>query len=197
MLPPGITGYSCSPTRRRIGSGAGWAWIPMNRFHRSSLTPCARMSCMPASFLRGLYLSEDGGRNWRLHNNGLSVRSVRSLAISADGNTLYAGTEGGGVYRLSSLSPDDWQSLEPTATPLPTATATQTPTTRPTTTELPTLTATSLPAAPTPTQQPPPPTSRTSCPASFIPLAVALGWTVFRPLKTRILKLIVWPTTHR
>ncbi len=138
------------------------------------------------SFLRGLYLSEDGGKTWRVHNNGLSNRSVRSLGISADGNTLYAGTEGGGVFRLSTLSTEDWKVLEPTATPMPTATATTTPTQLPTTTAttLPTLTA--APATSVPTQEPTDQTPRTSCPASFIPLAAALGWTVYRPFKTRV-----------
>lgn len=48
----------------------------------------------------GVYRSMDGGESWALINNGLLVRTVRTLAISADGTTVYAGTNGGGVFRL-------------------------------------------------------------------------------------------------
>lgn len=55
------------------------------------------------SWRSGVYLSEDGGARWRLHNEGLRTRSVRSLAISSDGQTLYAATRGEGVFRLSTF----------------------------------------------------------------------------------------------
>ena len=48
----------------------------------------------------GVYRSSDGGRTWSAVNNGLLMRSVNALAISSDGLHLYAGTEGGGTYRL-------------------------------------------------------------------------------------------------
>jgi photosystem II stability/assembly factor-like uncharacterized protein len=48
----------------------------------------------------GVYRSTDGGNSWTLINNGLTMRSINSLAISDDGLHLYAATEGGGVYRL-------------------------------------------------------------------------------------------------
>lgn len=59
------------------------------------------------SWRSGVYLSEDGGARWRLINDGLRTRSVRALAISADGETLYAATRGEGVFRLSTLT-DEW-----------------------------------------------------------------------------------------
>jgi len=50
--------------------------------------------------MSGVYRSTDGGMTWRAINKGLDVRNVRTLGISSDGQLLYAGTDGGGVYRL-------------------------------------------------------------------------------------------------
>jgi photosystem II stability/assembly factor-like uncharacterized protein len=55
------------------------------------------------SWFSGVFLSEDAGQTWRLINNGLRTRSVRTLAISSDGMLLYAGTQGEGVFRLGEL----------------------------------------------------------------------------------------------
>ncbi len=52
----------------------------------------------------GVYRSSDAGVTWLKINNGLRTRAVKALAISSDGSTLYAGTEGEGVFRLD-LSP--------------------------------------------------------------------------------------------
>ena len=48
----------------------------------------------------GVYRSADGGQTWQPFNDGLAMRDVNKLAISADGAHLYAATEGGGVYRV-------------------------------------------------------------------------------------------------
>lgn len=80
----------------------------------------------------GVYLSEDFGASWRLHNEGLTMRSVGTLAISADGNTLYAGTRGGGVYRLSIHE----QSVFDNQAPIPTPTSLSSPTPTPIVTEV-------------------------------------------------------------
>ena len=49
----------------------------------------------------GVYRSNDGGERWWPLNEGLTQRSVQKLAISSDGGTLYAATQGSGVFRLS------------------------------------------------------------------------------------------------
>jgi hypothetical protein len=62
-----------------------------------------------------------------LINNGLRTRAVTSLSISTDGETLYAGTTGQGVFRLSTRDQTYFDSLNqtvmltPTATPNPTS----------------------------------------------------------------------------
>jgi photosystem II stability/assembly factor-like uncharacterized protein len=64
--------------------------------------------------LSGVYRSADAGATWVQVNAGLHTRDVRTLAISADGGTLYAGTEGEGVFRLDLDGdgdglPDSWE----------------------------------------------------------------------------------------
>jgi photosystem II stability/assembly factor-like uncharacterized protein len=49
---------------------------------------------------RGVLVSADGGRSWRSFSLGLDNLNATSLAFSADGRYLFAGTEGGGVYRI-------------------------------------------------------------------------------------------------
>ena len=48
----------------------------------------------------GVYRSDNGGQTWRQSNASLRTRDVNRLAISGDGQHLYAATEGGGVYRF-------------------------------------------------------------------------------------------------
>ena len=53
-----------------------------------------------ADLFSGVYRSTDGGISWEKINSGLSTRAVTSLSISSDGQHLYAGTNGEGVFRL-------------------------------------------------------------------------------------------------
>jgi photosystem II stability/assembly factor-like uncharacterized protein len=48
----------------------------------------------------GVYRSPDRGESWVKIISGLSTRAIASLAISADGQHLYAATNGEGVFRL-------------------------------------------------------------------------------------------------
>jgi photosystem II stability/assembly factor-like uncharacterized protein len=67
----------------------------------------------------GVYLSEDWGTSWRLINDGLDTRAVITLAISSDGEVLYAGTQGGGVFRLGDIPPELIIAPESLPTPQP------------------------------------------------------------------------------
>jgi subtilisin family serine protease len=49
---------------------------------------------------RGVLASRDGGRSWHNISAGLGNPDVAALALSPDGRWLYAGTAGGGVYRI-------------------------------------------------------------------------------------------------
>jgi hypothetical protein len=61
----------------------------------------------------GVYRSIDSGQTWLAMSSGLRTRAVNSLAISADGWHIYAGTEGEGVFRLdfNGQPPADSESL--------------------------------------------------------------------------------------
>ena len=48
----------------------------------------------------GFYISTDSGETWRCAGNGLTTRAILSMDLSCDGRYLFAGTEGGGVFRL-------------------------------------------------------------------------------------------------
>ncbi|MGY4767456.1 S8 family serine peptidase [Kribbella sp. CWNU-51] len=50
---------------------------------------------------RGVLNSRDGGRSWHNISDGLPNLDVASLITSPDGRWLYAGTAGGGVYRIT------------------------------------------------------------------------------------------------
>jgi hypothetical protein len=125
----------------------------------------------------GVYRSTDGGATWTPINVGLRTRAVNALAISSDGQHLYAATEGEGVFRLDlSGGPPQPASLPtpvpPTSTPVPTATSPLAPTATPS----------AVAAAPTATPQiaalPPKPTpepqaKRDICPGMAV-LSLAL-----------------------
>jgi hypothetical protein len=53
-----------------------------------------------AVFGHGVFRSTDSGRSWHPLNAGLTVLDVRTLAFDATGQTLYAGTSGGGVVSI-------------------------------------------------------------------------------------------------
>lgn len=53
-----------------------------------------------ADLRTGVYRSADGGGLWVQVSKGLSTRAVKALSLSPDGGTLYAATEGEGVFRL-------------------------------------------------------------------------------------------------
>ena len=50
---------------------------------------------------RGVLASTDNGDTWHNVSVGIGTTAVLSLATSADGKWLLAGTRGGGVYRAS------------------------------------------------------------------------------------------------
>lgn len=77
-----------------------------------------------ASARSGVYISQDGGQTWVKNTNGLRTRAIHVLAISSDGNTLFAGTRGEGVFRLSTLNQTQFDALKPAATSTPFSTPT-------------------------------------------------------------------------
>jgi photosystem II stability/assembly factor-like uncharacterized protein len=125
------------------------------------------------SWRSGVFLSEDDGATWRLIIDGLRTRSVRALAISSDGQTLYAATRGEGVFRLSTLNQTDFEDLAPTPTSIP---PTPIPPTPVPPTRTPSVSPTQAPTvAPTGEQPAAAPSGGLPCLGGALPLAL-IGW---------------------
>jgi photosystem II stability/assembly factor-like uncharacterized protein len=90
---------------------AGIAGLEPNAsLHDLIVDPTNPQIIYASDFASGVYRSADGGMTWDRINNGLRNRAALGLAISADGQHLYAATSGEGVYRL------DLNGQPPTAT---------------------------------------------------------------------------------
>ncbi|MCW3990738.1 MAG: YCF48-related protein [Candidatus Bathyarchaeota archaeon] len=69
-----------------------------------------------AGAANGIYVTTDGGETWAAQNVGLDYRSIGALDISGD--TIYAGTRGGGVY-VGTISEDYTVEWAATSGPVP------------------------------------------------------------------------------
>jgi hypothetical protein len=72
----------------------GTVFAASNAFHEAGLLKGGH----------GVLVSTDGGRSWSPYRNGLADLDVTSLAITPDGNQLFAGTLRGGVYTIAQPS---------------------------------------------------------------------------------------------
>ena len=90
---------------RSTDGGASWELSAAGLNPEASISdivldPTHPQAMYAADLHSGVYRSEDGGTTWMAVNEGLRMRAVNALAISADGLHLYAGTEGEGDFRL-------------------------------------------------------------------------------------------------
>jgi photosystem II stability/assembly factor-like uncharacterized protein len=90
-----------------ISRDAGESWYQVsaglepNGDHRDIVFDLAHSGVVYTSDIAsGVYRSEDGGESWHKLSEGLTSRAATGLALSMDGNHLYAATSGGGVFRL-------------------------------------------------------------------------------------------------
>jgi photosystem II stability/assembly factor-like uncharacterized protein len=67
-----------------------------------AIDPARPTTLYAATRGRGVFRSSDSGKSWQSLNAGLTVLDVRALGLDAAGQTLYAGTAGGGVVSLRS-----------------------------------------------------------------------------------------------
>jgi len=117
---------------KTVDGGRSWkrssAGMDANEPIRTILVDPLRPNVLYAgSEFNGVYVSENEGASWRLLNNGLRTRALRSLAISADGESLFAATIGEGILRLSTHEQGYFDSLQPTPTPTVPPSPTPTP----------------------------------------------------------------------
>lgn len=59
----------------------------------------------------GVFRSANGGQSWQALNAGLSGFSLNIAGFTTRGDTLYAATNGSGVYLLNLSNPESWKSF--------------------------------------------------------------------------------------
>ena len=64
------------------------------------IDPANTKNVFATDFGYGIYYSQDAGSTWAKINSGLTLKTPTCLTISRDGTVLYAGTSGGGIFRL-------------------------------------------------------------------------------------------------
>jgi hypothetical protein len=84
-------------------AGATWEATTLTRSVRTLVCdPANAQNIFVGTYGYGVYSSTDGGTNWTEMNDGLMCNKVLSLAFRAGTeNTIYAGTEGGSVFKTT------------------------------------------------------------------------------------------------
>ena len=100
-----LAGFFRTGIYTSIDNGATWQPSSNGMPPEATITsivfdPANPVTVYAADIHSGVYRSQDGGQTWLAINTGLRTRAVNALAISGDGQHLYAATEGEGVYRL-------------------------------------------------------------------------------------------------
>ncbi len=94
---------------KSIGGGGSWTQVtsglqPNGLYKCIVIDPTNTQIMYAGDFYSGVYYSTNGGDNWQLLNEGLIHKMVNTLALSDDGSVLYAGIEGGAVFRLGDVT---------------------------------------------------------------------------------------------
>jgi photosystem II stability/assembly factor-like uncharacterized protein len=94
-------------------AGVTWAKQGQSYYVRSLLAHPTQTGKFYMGTASGVWESTNGGQNWTQINNGLSNLSVLTLAFDGTNKKLFAGTDGGGVFRLDLLTdvPDGHESV--------------------------------------------------------------------------------------
>ena len=100
-----LVGSQGNAIYRTTDGGQNWNAAKTGMIAEGSITdivfnPQNPQEIWAADMTSGIYRSTDGGQAWVQHNSGLLNRTIYALAISKDGNHVYAGTDGSGTYRL-------------------------------------------------------------------------------------------------
>lgn len=90
-------------TTAPIGRGPrerGWASTSLTYSTRAFAYYQARETVYAGTEGQGVYYTLDGGSSWHRLNDGLECLKVLSMGLDSENGWLYAGTDGGAVWRL-------------------------------------------------------------------------------------------------
>jgi hypothetical protein len=77
--------------------------VPWTSIWDIAIDPTDSSSIYAADHHSGVYLSTNSGGTWAPINEGLTMKAVTTLDLSSDGTVVYAGTWGGGIFRLGDI----------------------------------------------------------------------------------------------
>lgn len=87
---------------KSTNGGASWATTGFTRDTRAVVIDAATGDVYAGTYGYGVSISTDAGGTWNTMNTGLTNSSILSLDLRGGSDvTLFAGTDGGGVYRTS------------------------------------------------------------------------------------------------
>ncbi|MDD1709270.1 MAG: hypothetical protein LUQ33_08900, partial [Methanoregulaceae archaeon] len=102
VMAHATSGYVLAATNAGVFSsaddGVSWSYVGLQGMDVRDLLVGPSRELFAATWNDGVFRSTDGGLTWGAVNSGLNHLNVSSLVQDADGY-LYAGTDGGGVYR--------------------------------------------------------------------------------------------------
>jgi hypothetical protein len=110
LTVPGVSGRVYAGTGngvfRSTDGGATWTATSLTSSVRTLVAdPVHPASLYAGTYGAGVYASTDAGATWTPMNTGLSCNKVLSLALRpGTENTIYAGTEGGSVFKTTTLT---------------------------------------------------------------------------------------------
>jgi len=93
---------------KSINGAASWSLsstgLPTNNVVALAVHPNASSIVFAGTYGAGVFRSIDGGASWSPMNDQPPNLLVRALAIAAGSSTLYAGTDGGGVFTIAAAA---------------------------------------------------------------------------------------------
>lgn len=85
---------------RTTNGGTSWSRLRDDWSQRALVFHPTKKDTLYLGGSQGVFVSADGGTTWSPLNSGLAVKYVRSLAFNKSTKALYAGTAGGGVFKI-------------------------------------------------------------------------------------------------
>jgi hypothetical protein len=85
-------------------AGVSWAKQAQTLYVRALVAHTVASGKFYAGTSSGVWESSNGGQTWTQINNGLTTLTVQALAFDGNSKKLFAGTDGGGVFRLDVLT---------------------------------------------------------------------------------------------